>query len=1007
MPDKNYRSFFNSITDYIFITDAEGIILHANSTVTEKLGYSLAELIKKPAFFLHPPKHRKEAKRILKEIIDGNVNSYLIPLYTRSGNLIPAETRVVAGEWGGRPAFFGVSKDLSDIKLAGQKYYYLFDLNYTACGISDCETGTYVEVNKAFTDLLGFCQEEAIGKTSTELGIFSPDYLKKLYAKIANKDKVINLPAVLKTKNGQIKHVLLSAENISIHGRKYRFTSVNDITTVEHAKQLLRKKNNKLKAALNELKSANTELFSSRQEITEREKALKLSEKRFRALFENLNSSFSLYEAVLDENGQPEDYRYLELNPEYERAIGVKAGNLIGRTLLEVFPATENVWLEAFKKVYITGVPARIEDYSKEVNKYFELIIYSPQEGQIALLGSDITERKIAEQELQKSRLELREVIEFSQSANYKRNLITGKYDYLSPVIEKLTGYLPDEFKKMSREETLKKVHPDDLPLVLNAIKEYLSSPTGNDAVEFRLLCRDGNYHWFSDRTVLAKDETGKPAFLFGFITNIDSRKNLEIKLKESENRLKIATDGAGIGLWDWNIKDGNYVYNEQWAEMLGYTIEELSPTGIDIWNRLAHPDDIKKSDETLNKVFSGELELYECEVRMKHKNGKWVWVLDCGKVIEWDEKKRPIRMAGTHVNINRLKKAEEALLHLSYHDKLTGLYNRTFFEEEKKRLDTSRQLPISVIMGDLNGLKVINDAFGHAEGDRIIKEASEIFKRACRAEDIIARWGGDEFVILLPKTPVSNLEEILERIKTECKKTQNQKIPLSISLGAATKESSSQSIDAVIIDSESNMYKNKLVEKESTASSIMAALEAALYEKSNETAEHTARIKELAIKLGKYIKLSSNQLDELSLLAALHDIGKVAIPEAILRKKSRLTNKEWEIVKRHPEIGFNVVQSSSQIAHVANAVLSCHEHWDGSGYPRGLKGESIPVTSRIILIADAFEVMTNGRTYEKPLSSREVIQELKTCAGTQFDPFLTERFIEVITDNTDMPDIL
>jgi len=250
---------------------------------------------------------------------------------------------------------------------------------------------------------------------------------------------------------------------------------------------------------------------------------------------------------------------------------------------------------------------------------------------------------------------------------------------------------------------------------------------------------------------------------------------------------------------------------------------------------------------------------------------------------------------------------------------------------------------------------------------------------------------------MLLPKTSASDSEEILERIKRECEKTVSQKIPLSISLGTATKEEISQPIDVIVIDSESNMYKNKLGERESISNSIVAALEQALYEKSHETADHTGRIKELALKLGRQVKLTSSQLDDLLLLASLHDIGKVAIPEKILMKKGKLTEKEREIIKRHPVVGFNIAIASTQIAHIAKSILACHENWDGSGYPNGLKGESIPINSRIVFIADAYEVMTSGRIYKEPVGKNDAIDELKRCSGTQFDPKIVKEFVEIL----------
>jgi len=240
-----------------------------------------------------------------------------------------------------------------------------------------------------------------------------------------------------------------------------------------------------------------------------------------------------------------------------------------------------------------------------------------------------------------------------------------------------------------------------------------------------------------------------------------------------------------------------------------------------------------------------------------------------------------------TFHDITERKKSEDNIKYLGFHDHLTGLYNRRFFEEELKRLDSQRQLPISIIMGDLNGLQLTNDIFGHLEGDKLLKRTAGILKRVCRSEDILARWGGDEFVLLLPKTSTQCSEEIMDRIIKECKKTSRQKIPASLSLGTATKEEVVRNIQLIAIDAENNMYKNKLAQKESISSSIIFALNQTLFEKSNETKEHADRMHDLSIKLGKSINLPSSQLDELSLLASLHDIGKVGIPETILLKEA------------------------------------------------------------------------------------------------------------------------
>jgi len=192
-------------------------------------------------------------------------------------------------------------------------------------------------------------------------------------------------------------------------------------------------------------------------------------------------------------------------------------------------------------------------------------------------------------------------------------------------------------------------------------------------------------------------------------------------------------------------------------------------------------------------------------------------------------------------------------------------------------------------------------------------------------------------------------------------------------------------------------MYRHKLIEAKSIISSIISSLEKTLFEKSIKTEKHTARIKEMALKLGKSIKLSQNEIDELSLLATIHDIGKVAILDVILNKKQNLSKKEWDIIKRHPEIGYRIAVSSKQLSSIAEYILTVHEWWDGNGYPQGLKGEDIPVLSRIIAAVDAYEVMITGRPYKKAVSKGEAIAELEKCSGTQFDPRLVKKFIRIL----------
>jgi len=342
---------------------------------------------------------------------------------------------------------------------------------------------------------------------------------------------------------------------------------------------------------------------------------------------------------------------------------------------------------------------------------------------------------------------------------------------------------------------------------------------------------------------------------------------------------------------------------------------------------------------------------------------------------------------------------AQEEIKHKSFHDELTDLYNRRFFEEEKKRLDTKRQLPISLIMADVNGLKIINDSLGHKKGDELLIKTAKILQNSLRGEDIIARYGGDEFVILLPKTSKKMAHKVYRRIQQDCEKTGEDELPVSLEAGIATKNEIEEDIDGVLTKADDNMLQNKLTSSRSAKNKIIESLLNALGAKSDETKEHTQRMTKLARDLGEKEGLAPSELDKLALLAYLHDIGKTSIPEEILTKTGDLTDEEWKIMKNHPQRGYKIALASEEFAAVAKDILAHHKRWDGDGYPRGLKGEGIPYLARIITIVDAYDVMTSGRPYQQAVSKGEALTEVNKCAGSQFDPELAEKFVELMRE--------
>jgi diguanylate cyclase (GGDEF)-like protein len=308
--------------------------------------------------------------------------------------------------------------------------------------------------------------------------------------------------------------------------------------------------------------------------------------------------------------------------------------------------------------------------------------------------------------------------------------------------------------------------------------------------------------------------------------------------------------------------------------------------------------------------------------------------------------------------------------------------------------------------MGDLNNLKLINDTYGHQKGDKLIKKAARLFEKSCREEDIIARWGGDEFVVLLPQTSIKESEEIIKRINQEISKEEGE-LAVSIALGNAAKVDIEEDLMMVLSKAEDRMYKNKISSRKSARSSVLSAFLTSLKEKSSETEEHVSRMSQIANDFADEIGLSNSEKDRLHLLTQMHDIGKIAVPEEILNKPNRLSEKEWELMKKHTETGFRITSNLEDFAHISYEILHHHEHWNGCGYPDGLAGEKIPMLSRMLSIIDAYDVMISGRPYQDSMTEEEALKELQRCAGTQFDPELVDKFIQIISTNINKGDLI
>lgn len=463
---------------------------------------------------------------------------------------------------------------------------------------------------------------------------------------------------------------------------------------------------------------------------------------------------------------------------------------------------------------------------------------------------------------------------------------------------------------------------------------------------------------------------------------------------KKSEKALVEAQKLAHLGSYEFDFKNNKINCSEEVLNILG-VVSVAEVNTMEHFLQFAHPEEISCIQENINKVMVKKatadfiFRILRCDGEER--------IVNMRMIPQFDEKKNHVGNFGTIQDITRIRKTEEEIRYLSYHDYLTGLFNRRFYEEVLIKLDTEENYPLTLVMADVNGLKMINDSFGHAVGDELLQKASNVIKNGCRENDVIARLGGDEFVIILSRTDAETAALIIKRLEKLAAREKIQGLKLSIAFGSRTKTRKEENIQQVLKNAEDDMYRHKLYESASMRSKTIELIMNTLYEKSNREMCHSNRVGQICEKIGIRMKLDKDEINQIRTAGLIHDIGKMGIDEKILNKPGALCEDEWKEIQRHPEIGYRILSSVNEFSEMANCILEHHERWDGQGYPKGLKGEEISLQGRIVAVADSFDAMTSDRSYRKGLAQDEAIAEIKRCAGTHFDPLVAKILVEMV----------
>lgn len=502
-----------------------------------------------------------------------------------------------------------------------------------------------------------------------------------------------------------------------------------------------------------------------------------------------------------------------------------------------------------------------------------------------------------------------------------------------------------------------------------------------------RYVAKDGSSHWLEWRAYKL-DNT-----VYSIARDVTERVKSREELYETNEFLTKLLEYSNVPIivWDKDFKVTHF--NRAFERISERSAYEVCESGLELVIPKSERDVVM---QYITQATEGKL-WEQIEIPIISKSGSIKYLLWNSANITGRDNTTIVATIAQGMDITERKINEDKYRYLSVHDYLTGVYNRTYYEEKIKGLDIRKNLPLTVVYADVNGLKLANDAFGHKTGDDLLRQTAIVLKNVFGENTFIVRMGGDEFLVLLPNVGAKETEKLIQHAKEEASKVVINTIELSISFGWETKISEDEIINDILKKAENYMYRKKLVEGPSMRGKTIYAIINTLHEKNKREELHSRRVSKLCESIGRAMELSEKSIDELITVGLLHDIGKIAVNENILNKAGKLNDDEWQEIKRHPEVGYRILSAVNDMADLADFVLSHHERWDGRGYPRGLKGEETPWIARVIAIADTYDAITSERPYRKALSKEEAINEIVKNSGSQFDPQIVELFVEKV----------
>ena len=722
-------------------------------------------------------------------------------------------------------------------------------------------------------------------------------------------------------------------------------------------------------------------------------------------ILERISDAF----VALDSN-----WRYTYVNQQAAEIFGRRPEDLIGRHIWTEFPeGIGQPFYHAYYRAIAEQVPIEIEEYYPPYDRWFHNRIYPSQDG-LSIFFQDITERKRDQERLRESERRLAESQRIARLGSWEWNIETGEVSW-SREMMRLVGW-DTQGPAPSYENTHALVHPDDRIRVDRQVMEAVEQG-GRIDFENRMCCPDGREIVLHNWGHIVPGVAGNPLRLIAVTQEVTEQRKIEAALVESKEHFQAIAERVPVSIVIARLSDGAILYTNPFARQLFRV-----PLDVDV-SRLNSAEFYQDPEDRVETVrlLTSHPYLESRELALKRMDGTPIWVVGSFQRLTYGGEEATLT---AHHDITERKRVEQEreqyLLEAQERadlDPLTGLLNHRAFQKRLKD-ETARaqreNTTVAVIMLDLDNFKFFNDVYGHAVGDEVLRLVAHRLQQICRAYDTIARFGGDEFALLLPGVGRSLATEIEVRLRTQLEDlayfpdAEGTAIPITVSVGVALYPYGGQDRQEVLRQADKRLFQAKTGGYADTEAdqvrantagtvdgfSMLDALVTAVDNKDRYTRRHSEDVLDYSLMIARELGLDEVEQRTVAVAALVHDVGKIGVPDAILRKPGKLTDEEFKAIKQHPRMGAALVSTVPGLEFTLDAVRHHHERPDGTGYPSGLRGDACPLIARLMAVADAFSAMTTDRPYRQGMDRQKALSILEEGAGTQWDTQCVRAFL-------------